>query len=501
MMDLGGRLPVDTLIDECLSVWATTATGDIEVDIPVIETDDDLDAFLLDRLGVVLPNVVVCHDKGHRTPWEAFHDAYFGRSPVAVWKASRGFGGKSFTLALLAWTEALTLKADVNVLGGSGQQSARVLEAMTKFWNHPAAPRRALKGEPGTQKSSLIWGNFIKALNASQTSVRGPHPQRLRMDEVDEMEWGILTSALGQPMSKGPVLSQVVLSSTHQYPDGTMTRTLEEAAAKGWPVYEWCYLETLEPHGWNTHAEVARKQATMTHLDWVTEVEMQEPNPEDLAILREAVNAAFDPTLTFDDVPDPGADYGHGADWARKTAHLTTIATLRRWEGDYPFTLAAWHFTNREAWPVMVGYFEERVRSFGGKAIHDGTGIGDVVDGYLGVEAEAFIMVGRDRKDLFTELIHAIENGEILIPDNERTRKMKRVLQLCTRQHLFGDEHPPDEIVALALAYRAITTYVPPAAAMKQPDAKDTINLKDRQRPTAGIFGPRKGIADLGRKR
>src|SRR5438132_6586904 len=58
----------------------------------IIATDDDLREYLATRFGVRLPCVRVCPD--HVSPWDAFRDAYFARSPVAVWKASWGFGGK-----------------------------------------------------------------------------------------------------------------------------------------------------------------------------------------------------------------------------------------------------------------------------------------------------------------------------------------------------------------------------------------------------------------------
>jgi hypothetical protein len=495
--------PVDALIDEALQTWSLNqSVADASADIPVIRTDDDLDAFLQDRLGIVLPNVVVCQHRGHSTPWRAFHEAYFGRTEVAVWKASRGFGGKSFTLGLLAWTEAVTLRADVNVLGGSGEQSARVVEALDTFWSHPAAPRSALASDSTTApKQRLIWGNVVRALKASQTSVRGPHPQRLRCDEVDEMDVRILKSALGQPMSKGPVLSQVVLSSTHQYPDGTMTDVLTWAVDKGWPVHEWCYRETLEPHGWLTRTEVERKRATMTQLDFDTEVEMQEPNPADLAFNRDAVNASFVPGA-FEDGPEPGARYAHGADWGKKT-HVCAFASLKLLVDQV--ALVAFQTMARQGWPVLTATFEAQVQRFGGgEAWHDGTGIGDVIGDYLTIPATGLIMVGMARKQLFEDLIMAIEGGEVLIPDIPETRKLKRVLQLCTRANLFGDDHPPDEIVGLAMAYRAARNYTTPAATFKQPPADQTPHLGGLQgRPGSGggVFGQRRGLGDLGRKR
>ena len=38
-----------------------------------------------------------------------------------------------------------------------------------------------------------------------------------------------MLAAMGQPMSKGGIPAQTVQSSTHQYPDGTMTYALEQA--------------------------------------------------------------------------------------------------------------------------------------------------------------------------------------------------------------------------------------------------------------------------------
>ena len=209
-------------------------------------TDRDLLAFVEETFGVRIPAVACC--PGHVAPAQAFCDAYFSRASVAVWKASRGFGGKSTLLALLALTEAITLQADVTVLGGSAQQSERVLEVMTRLWQAPHAPSHLLASPPAVRRTRFVWGNTITALPASQTAVRGPHPQRLRIDEADEMLLAVLDAAHGQPMDRAGVQAQTVISSTHQHPDGTMTAVLQRAAARDWPVYHWCYRDTLEPH-------------------------------------------------------------------------------------------------------------------------------------------------------------------------------------------------------------------------------------------------------------
>ena len=422
-----------------------------------IETDAELAAYLLETYGIVLPDVQVCPN--HSTPWRAFREAYFATAPVSVWKASRGLGGKSFTLSLLGMVEATTLHADVNVLGGSGEQSQRVLEAMDKLWQYPNAPRELLASDPAKRETSLRTGNKLRALMASTRSVRGPHPQRLRMDEVDEMALKIVDAALGQTMSLMGVQAQTVLSSTHHYPDGTMTTMLQRAKERGWPVHEWCWRETVEPHGWLPVAEVERKRHEVTAQMWNAEYDLQEPTAEGRAIVTEKVDAMFTEQLgTYQgmdgeylelEAPVDGARYATGADWARKQDN-TVVWT---WRSDVkPMRLVAFERLNRRPWPAMIERFNSRVKRYRGPACHDATGIGDVVSGYLTVQAEGFLMVGRDRTDALSEYIAAIERGEFEAP---RIAFPYGEHKFASTDVIYGGEHPPDTLVAGALAYRA----------------------------------------------
>jgi hypothetical protein len=135
--------------------------------------------------GITIPRQKVCEH--HSTPFEALAQAYFGETPISIWKASRGFGGKSQTLAALVCIEAATLGAEITVLGGSAQQSQNVHDGAQKMLLSDRAPD-LLKGEPTKFSTKLKNEGSILALMASEKSVRGPHPQRLRLDEVDELE-------------------------------------------------------------------------------------------------------------------------------------------------------------------------------------------------------------------------------------------------------------------------------------------------------------------------
>jgi len=416
--------------------------------------------------GLILPSVRVCPN--HSTPLEAFLHAFYATTPVVVWKASRGFGGKSFLLSLLGDVLALALGAEVNLLGGSGQQSKRVLEAITTLHAKQNYPRGRLIDEQ-THATLYQGGARLQALTASQTSVRGPHPQRLLLDEVDEMDLGIFDAALGQPMSKGSIASGIVASSTHQNADGTMTEVLKRAGQRKWRTFEWCYRETVRtptnPYGWLDPEEVARKRLVVPDAMWAAEYEGQEPNPEGRAFMTERVDEMFDRVLGEIEVsegryyefeaPQPGGVYATGGDWARKVDR-TIIPTLRI--DCKPARLVAFEALKRREWPAMVERLAVRVKRYPGRAAHDATGVGDVVEGMLkkaGIRAEPVILSGRDRYDLLTDYTKGIENRELKAP---RLSLMYSEHRYASVDDLFkgGDKnHLPDTVCAMALAYRA----------------------------------------------
>lgn len=293
-------------------------------DLP-IKTEPALREYVRRAFGVEIPDTKVCEH--HTTPWRAFADAYFARSPVTVWKGSRGFSGKTFLLSLLSTIEGQCLGADVNLLGGSAEQSNRVHDAATRFWSHPSAPRGDISRTLG---GSTEWrmGNTMQALVASQRSVRGPHPQRLRLDEVDEIDLEIFHAAMGQTMfdTRRPhTAPQTVIASTWQNINGTMTYVLDQAKQKGWPVYEWCYRECLEPHGWLLKSEVARKRHEVSSRMWDIEYELGKPTvTEDSAFPlygdANRITCEYDPTLRI----AIGIDFGF----------RTFAATVSQWRNN-----------------------------------------------------------------------------------------------------------------------------------------------------------------------
>ena len=429
-----------------------------EFELP-IRSPKVLAEFIFYAFGVRIPNVRVCPH--HSTPWEALCEAYFSWSPVTVWKASRGLGGKSYLLALLGVLEAITLGTDVNILGGSGQQSKNVLRYAGAFFNYPFAPKGYLDSEVKTE-TRLTNGALIVALTASQKSVRGPHIPRLRLDEIDEMDLAILDAALGQPMSSPKVEAQTVLSSTHQYAEGPMTEILRRAAIKGWPVKEWCYRESHAlGRGWLTASEIARKKGEVTDEMWNVEYELQEASPQSRAIMPSKSKAMFKKELGYYrgevgdyieiEVPDPQGSYVTAADWAKKK-NFTTIVTIRT--DTMPRRVIAYEKINRTAWPIMIERFDTRLDRFDGQGVHDSTGIGDVIADYLRHDAVGNEMVGKKRSEMLTEYIIAVEQNEYEAPFIE---SMRQEHVLATVDALWGSGHLPDSISAMANGHTQVS--------------------------------------------
>lgn len=446
------------------------------------QTVDELYWWLQAVWGVCIPRTQVC--PGHSTPFAAFAEAFFAQRPVSVWKASRGLGGKTLTLGTLCQTEAACLGAQVTILGGSGAQSLAVHEATQANWQHEDAPRHLLDGDPTKFDTRLKNTAWIHSLMASQTSVRGPHPQRLRLDEIDEMDLPILEAAQGQPMQgkrgrQAGVQVQTVMSSTHQHPDGTMSTILKRASEKGWPIHEWCFRESSNPiDGWLTEAEIEVKRSEVPAAMWATEYELQEPNFEGRAIDHDAVEHAFD-LLPVND-SDKWASYKHpmrdrryvvGIDWAKERDRTVVVAFDVT---ELPWTMIAVWRWNRTPWPVTISRAMQIVAALlttkdrkrpNVRVVHDSTGIGNVIADLLpnepvvrDIDRDAlftdFTMQGRDRMNQFTDYIAAIENGELHFP---RIDWLYREHLYVSLDDLYGRGHPPDGLVACSLAWTART--------------------------------------------
>lgn len=461
--------------------------------------DDELHAVVKAFWGVSIPRVAVC--EGHVAPFTAFAHAYFAKEPNwALWYASRG-SGKSYMLAILALTKCLVQDVDITLLGGSMAQSQNVHEHVERLLAQPHAPSYALGKDPTATEILSVSGKTIRPLPASQKTVRGPHPNCTLLDEIDEMEYPIYSAAMGQAMPKPgvggvEVPEYVVASSTWQNADATFTRVKQDAEDKGFPVFTFCYRENLRPHGWMSEEYVERKRASVPREMFRVEYDLGEPSGTSRAFDLETLDQVFvelpevrrsvkkgDEEFVLEE-PAPDGIYCMGADWAKET-DWTVIAVFRL---DHTWERRCVYFRRmqRRPYPEMISAFT-RVRALyhDALAVHDATGLGNVVHDMIedGVGVTKFVMVGRNRTQMLTDYITAVEHRKYVLPRQTRAFYEHR---FTTVEDVYAsaqwNSHLPDTVAAFALAHRAAEKLAPPA------DPSGIAHDPTPRKVTAGLF-------------
>jgi hypothetical protein len=433
------------------------------------EDDDELHAVVSNMWNVVIPRHT-CGNPDHTPPFTAFADAYFNRGPsTSLWHGSRGLSGKSFMLSILGITKAFLLGADVNMLGGSLAQSQNLHEHMRNALNSDNSPRYMIETESQTL-IKLSNKARIRPLTASQKTVRGPHPPFLILDEIDEMDIDILDAALGQPMPQKNYMGEIlkpytVMCSTWQNPEGTFTEVRRRFEDRGLPIIQWCYQCSANPiDGWLTQETIDAKKLEIPAEMWRTEYELGEPSIGNRAFNPEAVDNMFSLPMepltekiqkdfeeyTFKEYERDGY-YVASADWGKEQDY--TVITVWRSDRD-PFELVYYMRVNRRPYPQMIGWFNDAIKRYSADAIHDGTGLGNVVNDYVDIRARGFTMTGEKRAAMLTEYVNAVEKGRLKAPRIKTMyleHKYAQVGDLYSNSQAF---HLPDTVSSSSLAFR-----------------------------------------------
>jgi len=433
-------------------------------------TDDELWHLVRALWGHTIPRTKVCAD--HQAPFDAFATGYFEREPMTLIHGSRGLAGKSRLLSILGLTKAAVKGADVNILGGSLNQSNNIHQTMRDAWDSKNAPKYMVQDDSMTL-IKLKNGAKIRPLTASQKTVRGPHPPFLLLDEIDEMDQAILDAALGQPMPQKNYLgetinAQTTMSSTWQYPDKTFAEMYRRFQDEDLPIFSWCYRETSNPvDGWLDPAFIEQKKREIPAEMWRVEYELGEPSIGNRAFDSEMVEKTF----SEEPLPEPkklakdfeqyeihpysqDTDYIIAADWAKEQDF--TVITV--WSCTHlPMKLCYYLRLRRRPYPVMIEYFNRLMKKYNAEGIHDATGLGNVVGDYLDTRVRGFLMTGANRDNMLTEYIAAVENNKIRsvrIPSIYKAHLYCSVDDVYSRAKEF---HLPDEVCSSALAWKLVS--------------------------------------------
>ena len=429
------------------------------------ENEDELHAALLAMFGVDIPRVQVCPN--HVAPMTAFAHAFFAKEPnTALWYGSRGTG-KSYMLALLGLAKTVFHMCSTTILGGSIHQSNNVYNHMASMMRWPNAPADLVES---FTKTELLMSNHttINPLSASATSVRGPHPTLHLLDEIDEMEWGIYQSSLGQALKQENALGvemdeYVVKSSTWQHVDGTFAKVKEDHEEKGLPIFTWCFREMLRPHGWMDQDYIDRKKVNVPAELWRIEYELGEPSGDrsvfDVGRLLEVFrpmdevehlsrHSAHDNLWVYKP-PMPKGTYAMGVDLAKSKDW--TVAIVARTDVT-PHEIVAVKKVGRIPWDTIIGQLLDLKKTYHAEMGHDGTGLGSVVSDLLDGYSRQYLFIGDKRKKLLNEMIASVESRHYLFPmGNTLLNKFKATKVEDVWSTTLVNSHLPDETAAMAV--------------------------------------------------
>jgi len=193
--------------------------------------------------GVKIPRQSVCPD--HNCLSEYITAAFFEDDLDCVCWANRG-GGKTMGGALVTWLDSVFKEGcETKVLGGSGEQSMKMYGHIKRTFLNQSF-QHLMVGEALKTYSELNTGSTIQILTASSKSVRGPHPQKLKLDEIDEFDDKIYEAALLIPSSAKGISASTHIYSTMHKSYGLMQRVIDEAHERGFRIFKWCVLDVLE---------------------------------------------------------------------------------------------------------------------------------------------------------------------------------------------------------------------------------------------------------------
>lgn len=265
----------------------------------------------------------------------------------------------------------------------------------------------------------------------------------------------------------GDVLNaQTAMSSTWQYPDKTFASEYNRFKEEGLPIFTWCYRDTANPiDGWLDESFIEQKKREIPAEMWRVEYELGEPSIGNRAFDSDKVEEMFSmPAPNEETTVKVAKDYEQykfedyredkefviAADWAKEQDY--TVISV--WNVTHlPIQLAYYIKMRRRPYPVMIDAYNKLLRKYNAEAIHDATGLGNVVGDYLDVRARGFLMTGAKRDNMLTEYIGAVENGKVKAP---RIQGMYKAHLYCSVDDIYSrakEFHLPDDVCSAALAW------------------------------------------------
>jgi hypothetical protein len=212
---------------------------------PEEQIKDALHQYILKNFKVNIPRKKVCPN--HDAPFDFVYAAFMAQYKRILAMANRS-GGKTLDMAIIGLLDVIgNDNCESSNLGAIQVQARRCAKYMQDFINANPDFQARLASAPTTEKIKWHNASVNEILVASLSGVNGPHPQRLKMDEVELIPWPIIQEAFSTVQSKNGVDSCMVLGSTRKFAAGPMQRFMDEHVPKGnIKLFQWCIWEVVE---------------------------------------------------------------------------------------------------------------------------------------------------------------------------------------------------------------------------------------------------------------
>lgn len=209
-------------------------------------TDLDVTEFLAALRIAVVGTRLMCGNHQHQPQFRAVSDVLREAVRYYVIWACRS-GSKTFLYGGLdSWVKSCSrAHYETRLLGGSKDQSLLSYKAMTRFRDETDPGNSRIDGDILQSRATFLNKSEVSILTASMTAVRGPHPQALKLDEVDEIDNDVYEAALSQPMEDHGYKDVLGMFSTNHNVMGQMDKALANAKEHGHAIYKYCIWECL----------------------------------------------------------------------------------------------------------------------------------------------------------------------------------------------------------------------------------------------------------------
>ncbi|MCW4050805.1 MAG: hypothetical protein NWE89_13825 [Candidatus Bathyarchaeota archaeon] len=211
-----------------------------------MKTDLDVTEFLAALQIAIVGTKRLCGNPEHVPQFRPVSDVLREAVTYYVIWACRS-GSKTFLYGGLdSWVKSCSrAHYETKLLGGSKDQSLLSYRAMRRFRDETDPDDSRLDGDLLQSRATFLNGSEVSILAASMAMVRGPHPQSLKLDEVDEIDEEVYEAALSQPMENFGYRDSLGMFSTNHNVMGQMDKALANAKKHKHAIYKYCIWECI----------------------------------------------------------------------------------------------------------------------------------------------------------------------------------------------------------------------------------------------------------------